>query len=37
MISVGLLWLLIDQFYLKPVERATVERWGLVIEAEQRA
>lgn len=37
MISVGLLWLLIDQFYLKPLERATVERWGLVIEAEQRA
>jgi NitT/TauT family transport system permease protein/taurine transport system permease protein len=37
MICVGLLWLLIDQFYLKPVERATIERWGLVIEAEQRA
>ncbi len=37
MISVGLLWLLIDQFYLKPLERATIERWGLVIEAEQRA
>ncbi len=36
MISVGLIWLFIDQFYLKPVERATIERWGLVTEAEQR-
>jgi ABC-type nitrate/sulfonate/bicarbonate transport system permease component len=36
MISVGLIWLLIDQFYLKPVERATIERWGLVTDAEQR-
>lgn len=37
MISVGLIWLFIDQFYLKPLERATIERWGLVTDAEQRA
>ena len=36
MIMVGLIWLLIDQFFLKPLERATVERWGMVVEAEQR-
>ncbi len=37
MIAVGLIWLFIDQFYLKPVERATIERWGLVTQAEERA
>lgn len=37
MISVGLIWLVIDQFYLKPIERVTIERWGLVTDAEQRA
>lgn len=37
MIAVGLIWLMIDQFYLKPLERATIERWGLVTDAEQRA
>jgi ABC-type nitrate/sulfonate/bicarbonate transport system permease component len=33
MIIVGFLWLLIDQLYLRPFERATVERWGLVHDA----
>ena len=37
MIAVGLIWLFIDQIYLKPVERATIERWGLVTQAEERA
>ena len=37
MISVGLIWLAVDRFYLRPVERATIERWGLVTDAEQRA
>jgi NitT/TauT family transport system permease protein/taurine transport system permease protein len=36
MIVMGLLWLVIDQFYLRPVERATVQRWGLTVDAEQR-
>jgi ABC-type nitrate/sulfonate/bicarbonate transport system permease component len=36
MIVMGLMWLAIDQFYLRPVERATVQRWGLTTEAEQR-
>jgi NitT/TauT family transport system permease protein/taurine transport system permease protein len=36
MIVMGLLWLAMDQFYLRPVERATVQRWGLVVDAEQR-
>ncbi|MEM7025032.1 MAG: ABC transporter permease [Pseudomonadota bacterium] len=36
MICMGLLWLLIDQVYLKPFERATVERWGQVMTAEDR-
>lgn len=30
MIVIGLLWLLIDRLLLVPVERATIERWGLV-------
>jgi len=37
MIVMGLLWLAIDQFYLRPIERATVHRWGLTVDAEQRA
>jgi NitT/TauT family transport system permease protein/taurine transport system permease protein len=37
MIVMGLLWLAIDQFYLRPVERATIQRWGLTVDAEQRA
>ena len=36
MIVMGLLWLAIDQFYLRPIERATVQRRGLTVEAEQR-
>jgi NitT/TauT family transport system permease protein/taurine transport system permease protein len=36
MILMGLLWLLIDHIYLRPFERATVERWGSVTTAEQR-
>lgn len=30
MIVIGVLWLLIDRLVLAPLERATVERWGLV-------
>ena len=37
MIVMGLLWLTIDQFYLRPIERATIQRWGLTVDAEQRA
>ncbi len=33
MITVGLLWLFLDNAYLKPFERATVERWGQVADA----
>lgn len=36
MIVMGLLWLAIDQFYLRPIERATIQRWGLTVEAEDR-
>jgi ABC-type nitrate/sulfonate/bicarbonate transport system permease component len=36
MLVMGALWLLIDNMYLKPFERATVERWGQVVTAEQR-
>lgn len=30
MIAIGTLWLLLDQLLLAPVERATIERWGMV-------
>lgn len=30
MIVMGILWLLLDRLMLRPIERATVERWGLV-------
>lgn len=30
MITIGIIWLLIDRFYLRPIEQATVERWGMV-------
>jgi taurine transport system permease protein len=30
MIIIGILWLLIDRLLLAPLERATIERWGLV-------
>ncbi len=36
MICMGLLWLLLDNLYLKPFERATVERWGTVVTADER-
>lgn len=30
MIVMGVLWLLLDRLMLRPIERATIERWGLV-------
>ena len=30
MIVIGLLWLAIDRLVLAPLERATIERWGMV-------
>lgn len=36
MLVMGTLWLLIELFYLKPFEKATIQRWGLVISAEGR-
>ena len=36
MIVMGLLWLALDNLYLKPIERVTVERWGSVVTAEAR-
>ena len=36
MIVMGLMWLAIDQFYLRPFERATVQRWGLIVDAADR-
>jgi NitT/TauT family transport system permease protein/taurine transport system permease protein len=36
MICMGVLWLLVDNVYLKPFEQATVERWGTVVSAEER-
>jgi len=36
MIVMGVLWLALDNLYLKPVERATVERWGSIVTAEAR-
>jgi ABC-type nitrate/sulfonate/bicarbonate transport system permease component len=36
MICMGVVWLFIDNVYLKPFERATVERWGTVVAAEER-
>lgn len=37
MIVMGLTWLAIDLCYLRPLERATVHRWGLAVEAGERA
>jgi taurine transport system permease protein len=31
MIVIGLLWLMLDRLLLAPLERATIERWGLVV------
>jgi len=36
MIVMGMLWLFIELVYLKPFERATIQRWGLVVSAEGR-
>lgn len=36
MICMGLMWLFIDNVYLKPFERATIERWGVVVVPEGR-
>jgi NitT/TauT family transport system permease protein/taurine transport system permease protein len=36
MICMGLMWLVIDNVYLKPVERVTIERWGVVVVPEGR-
>ena len=36
MFVMGLLWLGLDNFYLKPFERLTIERWGMVTTAEGR-
>jgi ABC-type nitrate/sulfonate/bicarbonate transport system permease component len=33
MIVMGVLWLFLDRVYLRPLERATVQRWGLSTEA----
>jgi NitT/TauT family transport system permease protein/taurine transport system permease protein len=30
MVVIGLLWLLLDRLLLAPIERATIERWGMV-------
>ena len=30
MIIIGVLWLLLDRLVLAPLERATIERWGMV-------
>jgi NitT/TauT family transport system permease protein/taurine transport system permease protein len=30
MVVIGILWLLVDRLLLAPIERATVERWGMV-------
>ena len=27
---IGVLWLLLDRLLLAPIERATIERWGMV-------
>lgn len=34
MAMLGLLWLGLDRIYLKPIEQATVERWGMVTTTE---
>jgi NitT/TauT family transport system permease protein/taurine transport system permease protein len=36
MLCTGALWLGIDNAYLKPFERATIERWGVVVTAGDR-
>ena len=34
MIVMGLMWLVLDRVYLRPLERISVQRWGLVTEVE---
>jgi ABC-type nitrate/sulfonate/bicarbonate transport system permease component len=34
MLCIGVLWLVIDRVYLRPFERATVERWRIVVTAD---
>ncbi|MEP7276483.1 MAG: ABC transporter permease [Betaproteobacteria bacterium] len=36
MLVMGLTWLAIDLCYLRPLERATVQRWGLTVDAGDR-
>jgi NitT/TauT family transport system permease protein/taurine transport system permease protein len=36
MIVMGLMWLAIDRLYIRPIERATIERWASVVTAEGR-
>jgi NitT/TauT family transport system permease protein/taurine transport system permease protein len=31
MVCTGVIWLTIDNVYLKPLERVTIERWGLLV------
>ena len=35
MIAMGLLWLFIDNVFVKPFEKATIERWGVVSTADE--
>ena len=30
MLTIGITWLLLDRLILRPIERRTVERWGLI-------
>jgi NitT/TauT family transport system permease protein/taurine transport system permease protein len=30
MVVIGALWLVLDYFVLRPLEQATIERWGLI-------
>ena len=36
MVVIGLLWLFIENVYIKPVEKVTIERWRTVTTAEDR-
>ncbi|GGH24188.1 ABC transporter permease [Alsobacter metallidurans] len=36
MVVMGVLWLFLDRVYLRPLERASVERWGLTSDAGER-
>lgn len=36
MVVMGVLWLFLDRVYLRPLERASVERWGLSSDAGER-